>query len=474
MSSKIAITLVDGVRIVVPDSLNLITPYVLLEQQDWFEDEIKFLRGLLQPGQKIIDIGANYGVYSLTMAKTVGNTGRVWAFEPASATARLLAEGIAINGFTHVVLDRSALSSISGTAQLSLYDNSEMNSLVRDNKVKGAVESVPLKTLDECMKQYEWQHIDFMKIDAEGEELNIIKGGARFLDELSPLIQYEIKADDDLHIDLVDSFSAIGYDSYRLVPGLNLLVPFEADSIPDGYLLNLFSCKRDRADQLAAGGFLLVGSNSQSSDHLSAGKDGKELSNLKAYDWHQTIGKMPYGAKFTQLWERTIADGNSSEVLEALSHYGLSRDTAQSPADRFRALEVSFKAFMRICESKPTQLRLASLARVARDYGARSLAVDALQKLGNFILQNGRVDPSEPFLAPGERFDAIPPGDAIGNWVMACALEESERLGSFSSFYSGASARQRIERICSMGYASEEMKRRQNLLQKRFGSSKTR
>lgn len=47
MTSTITLTLVDGVRIVVPDSLDLITPYVLQEQQDWFEDEIKFVRFLL-------------------------------------------------------------------------------------------------------------------------------------------------------------------------------------------------------------------------------------------------------------------------------------------------------------------------------------------------------------------------------------------------------------------------------------------
>jgi predicted methyltransferase len=87
MTSPITLRLHDDVQIVVPNSLNLITPYVLQEQEDWFEDEIKFLRCLLQPGQKIIDIGANYGVYTLSMAKTVGATGKIWSFEPASSTA---------------------------------------------------------------------------------------------------------------------------------------------------------------------------------------------------------------------------------------------------------------------------------------------------------------------------------------------------------------------------------------------------
>jgi hypothetical protein len=62
MPDTIVQTLVDGVRIVVPDSLDLITPYVLREQQDFFEDELPFVRQLLQPGQDVIDIGANYGV----------------------------------------------------------------------------------------------------------------------------------------------------------------------------------------------------------------------------------------------------------------------------------------------------------------------------------------------------------------------------------------------------------------------------
>ena len=141
------LTMVDGVRVVVPDSLDLITPYVLREQQDWFEDEIKFLRRVLQPGEKVIDVGANYGVYALSMALAVGPEGHVWAFEPASSTANLLAEGIAANGFAHVTLERSALSNARGTAQLSLNLNSELNALLHDQPSEGASETVSTRTL---------------------------------------------------------------------------------------------------------------------------------------------------------------------------------------------------------------------------------------------------------------------------------------------------------------------------------------
>jgi FkbM family methyltransferase len=471
MQSTITLILVDGARVVVPDSLDLITPYVLQEQQDWFEDEIKFLRRLLRSGQKVIDIGANYGVYSLSMAQTVGPSGCVWAFEPASDTARLLAEGIAVNGFTQIVLEQSALSSASGTAQLSLNENSELNALVRGAPPTNASETVPVSTLDECLGRYDWRDIAFMKIDAEGEEANILKGGARFFAERSPLVQYEVKAGADWHMELAEQFAAFGYDSYRLVPGLDLLVPFATESAPDGYLLNLFCCKQDRARQLSADGFLLV-----STGHVTTTgperfpKIRERIERGNACNWRHTIAKLPYGAQLAQRWDRTMAAGKSSvEVDEALSLYVLSRDASLSSGERFGALEASFALLKVLCERQSAYLRLASLARVARDYGARSVAVRALQQLCNTILEHKPMDLGEPFLAPAERFDLLPPGASVGDWLLAAALEEFERLASFSSFYTGPTGRQRLEIIRTLGFGSAEMKRRSQLLQNRFG-----
>jgi len=462
--------MVDGVRIVVPDSLSLITPYVLLEQEDWFEDEIKFVRRLLKPGQKVIDIGANYGVYTLSMARAVGPSGRVWTFEPASDTARLLADGIAVNRFAQVVLERSALSSTCGTARLSVNENSELNALIPGHSPSTASETVPVLTLDECMERHGWRDIAFMKIDAEGEEANILRGGKRFFAELSPLVQYEVKAGSDLHMELVQDFADFGYDSYRLVPGLDLLVSFAADTTPDNYLLNLFCCKRDCVERLRAQGFLLASAAGFAATGAERPTDiAGRFNERNGYDWRHAIAKLPYAAQLADRWEQTVAAGNSAEVEGALSFYAISQDSSLSSSERFGALEASFNLLRNLCERQPSHLRLASLARVARDYGARSLAVSALQQLSDAVLQHHRVDVSEPFLAPGKRFDLVPPGEAIGNWVLAAVLEEFERLGSFSSFYTGVSARRRLELIRTLGFGSAEMGRRLRLLQERFG-----
>jgi protein O-GlcNAc transferase len=460
MPDSLTLTLVDGVRLVVPDSLNLITPYVLTEQQDWFEDELRFLRRLLGLRCKVIDIGANYGVYTLCMAKVVGARGCVWAFEPSSSCAAFLGKGIAANGFEHVIVERSAVSRECGTGRLALTDHSELNALIRPQDDAQASESVSVVTLDDCLARYGWRDIDFLKIDAEGEEANIIKGGRRFLAELSPLIQYEVKIAQGFHLELVQDFAMLGYRSYRLVPGLGVLAPFDADSTPDSYLLNLFCCKPSRAAQLTAGGFLVDSEPSSSSAATKTRND---------YPWRQALTRFPYGAQLAIDWENAAETEESRAIEDALACYAASRDDGLAVAERLNVLSASFRILTSVCQRQPDHLRLASLARVAADYGARAVCVNALQQLASAIFQKTPLSLDEPFLAPGERFDSIPPGGTFGNWLLAAVLEQLERLGAYSSFYTGNATRQRLELIRNLGFASPEMDRRLHLVKSCFG-----
>lgn len=109
-------------RLVVPDSLDLITPNVLRKQHDFFEDELLFVREVFQPGQNVIDIGVNNGVYALPMAQEVGPTGHVWALELASSTA----QGVTANGFGRVTLEQKVVSSAPGSAQLAANVHAEL------------------------------------------------------------------------------------------------------------------------------------------------------------------------------------------------------------------------------------------------------------------------------------------------------------------------------------------------------------
>jgi protein O-GlcNAc transferase len=454
-----------GVQVVTPDTLNLVTPYVLYEQRDWFEDEIAFLRRLLQPGQRAIDIGASYGVYTLSIAKAVGPAGAVWAFEPTSSTAAFLAQSIAANHFTQVVLERSALSGECGTAELTIHNSPEFNTLARGEQSGNASETVPVVTLDDCLERYGWENIDLVKIDAEGEEANIIDGGRRFFANSSPLILYEIKATEALHLDLVSKFAALGFDSYRLVPGLDVLVPFDSAGTHDRYLLNLFCCKSDRAAALSDRGLLLTAASLAAYRAENRFNDFAEA-HLHEYSWQDKLAALPYGTVFAHMWESS--SDTSAANSAALACFAVSQDESLDQLERFSALETGLRTLVQLCNGQPASLRFSSVARIAREYGARFIAVDALSTLFEELSKESWVDPNEPFLAPGKRFDAIAPSADLQDWILAAVLEELERVGAFTSFNSGDRSRARLEMIAALGYGSEEMARRLLLVRTRF------
>jgi FkbM family methyltransferase len=466
MTRTATFEITGGARVVVPDSLHSMTPYILYEQHDWFEDEIDFLRRLIKPGQQVIDIGANYGVYTLSLAKLVGPTGAIWAFEPGSTTADYLAQGIAANNFTHVALERSAVSSRTGTAVLSLNDNSELNSLTLTSDTD-KTETVRVVTLDQCLRDYGWRNITLLKIDAEGEEVNIIEGAKKFFAALSPLVLYEIKAGRDFHLDLVRRFADIGYDSYRLIPGLNLLVPFGPNTRPDEYLLNLFCCKEDRAASLANEGFLVDSSPAT----LSA--KARDLANFletkkTKYLWQQALVGLPYVASLLPRWMQATESTDREQITDAMACFAISHDTSLVPHLRFAALERGLSAIREVCRKRPSHLRLLSLARIASSYGSRQEAVTALSQLCARVGHDNPEDFDEPFLAPNKRFDSLNPNDNLRTWLVAGVLEELELLATYSSYFNGDDSRLRLEMIATMGFASPEMQRRLQLIQVRF------
>jgi len=469
MTEKIALKTLTGLQVVVPDSINLITTYVLLEQGDWFEDEIRLVRQLLEPGQTAIDIGANYGLYTLSIAQAVGASGQVWAFEPASTTFALLAESVAANGFAHVVLDRRGLSSSPGCVRLSLNDNAELNEIVRDDAEHPNTESIEISSLDCLMAEYDWPAIDFVKIDAEGEEKNIIAGGKNFFSGNSPLVQYEIRAGKAVHLDLVESFRQIGYASYRLIPGLGILVPFLDKEVVDGFLLNLFCCKPDRAAQLAARGLLVL------PEQLPARSPAHDVPRLLdrwnpdgRHHWRMALGNNNYARPLLSHWEATVARGGSKEIVQALALHAISHDAAVPATDRFIALRESFILLHALCRAKPGYLRLANLARVAIEFGARVEATKVLGRLFDQIVSQRQFDPSEPFLAVTPRFDSVDPGERLGNWAIGSALEAFETAALYSSYYEGQGGRDRLQAIVAHGFASDEMHRRLALVNRRF------
>jgi hypothetical protein len=69
---------------------------------EYSESEVSVFRAFLRPGDTALDIGANIGDLTLPMARIVGPTGRVIAFESHNDTYHVLCASMALNGIEHV------------------------------------------------------------------------------------------------------------------------------------------------------------------------------------------------------------------------------------------------------------------------------------------------------------------------------------------------------------------------------------
>jgi len=279
---------------------------------------------------------------------------------------------------------------------------------------------------------------------------------------------YETRVLGSADMSLVSAFGALGYASYRLVPGLDLLVPFDGGAPHDEYLLNLFCCKPDRAAKLARDGFLVERPLDARQFRKEKGQWFGRAQRMEKYTWRQTLAKLPYGKALAAHWTATVKAGRSKEVEEALCLRALAHDTALLPAERYAGLQASVSLLADICAEQPAYLRRLSLARAALELGARKLGVQCLRQVSQEILDQRRPDPSEPFLAPSLHHDTLPPGNAIAQWICAAALEELERNRSFSSYYTGATSLQPLENVRQLGFASAQTLRCLDLIRQRF------
>jgi FkbM family methyltransferase len=208
--------------------LRSIVTSVLLAEGDWFEAEMEFWRNQLQPGMTVIDVGANVGVYTFSAAQKVGSTGKVVAIEPFSGCVRCLRETQRLNRFDWVTICAGAASDHHGTSYLSLQAASELNEVVAEAGAEGEFEQITCFPLDSLIKTAAINRVDWLKIDAEGHEMQVLAGSERILTEFAPGIIYEnIAGDKGSNTQVAEYLQAKGYRLFRYQPYLQNLIPIE-------------------------------------------------------------------------------------------------------------------------------------------------------------------------------------------------------------------------------------------------------
>lgn len=144
--------------------------------------EINFLKKIIRTGDTVFDIGANIGYYGLIAAKKVGPAGMVYMFEPASATRKILEENIRLNGISNAKISNCAFGDNDGEKEIFLNSQSGLASF--NQTFRGSVigsEIVKCVTLDKFIGEHAIDRIDFLKIDVEGFEPEVLRGGKNFL-----------------------------------------------------------------------------------------------------------------------------------------------------------------------------------------------------------------------------------------------------------------------------------------------------
>jgi FkbM family methyltransferase len=187
-------------------------------------NEFAFMARYLKFGMNAVDIGANEGTYSLFMAKLVGFSGRVLAFEPSTREFARLSENVKLNGFTHLKVFPIGLSDANCFASLRIAEaeHAGLNTLgvfLHVTEELG-VEPISLRQLDSVCAEEGLERLDFLKIDVEGAELKVLRGGRETIKRFTPVIQIEmfegaLRAQNTTGLEVLGLLQDLGYRFYE-------------------------------------------------------------------------------------------------------------------------------------------------------------------------------------------------------------------------------------------------------------------
>ncbi len=187
--------------------------------------ETAALQRLVRPGMHCWDVGANIGYYTCLFASLVGARGRVVAFEPAARTRARLEENVSLNRFGNVRVLPYALGAAPGTARLhyARADLFEGTASMHGGDGQLASEEIEVRTLDALVA--ELGAPDFLKIDVEGAQLELWRGGRRFLSERAPVVMAELRDSKDAAVlrEIEEVVRGCGYRLYAVRKGGRLV-----------------------------------------------------------------------------------------------------------------------------------------------------------------------------------------------------------------------------------------------------------
>jgi len=234
----------DGQLIYVDPQDQQLTPSLIAQGawEVWIED---IIRCIVRPGDKVIEVGANVGYYTLIIGSLIGPTGHLHTFEANPRVAKLLRRTIGSSGASdwitlheNIVADRAGTMTFSSSTQAGgaggIFENGrEFGEDTLLNEVKAV-------RLDDLFPD---QTFDLMRIDAEGSELLILNGALALLDRSKSIklcvewSVYMMTRRGDVAA-LIDRLGSMGFKFWRIDNPHGL----EPSPVPTEEVINLPNC----------------------------------------------------------------------------------------------------------------------------------------------------------------------------------------------------------------------------------------
>ena len=155
---------------------------------EYSEKEAAMFCQIVQPGQVVVEVGANIGTHTVYLAKRVGPTGRVIAYEPQRLVSQVLAANCALNELSNCVIRNAAAGGVAGFLHVPPIDFQKMQNL---GGLALSTESDGEKVAVECIDSLDLPALHFLKVDVEGMEADVLRGAEQTIKRCRPILYME-------------------------------------------------------------------------------------------------------------------------------------------------------------------------------------------------------------------------------------------------------------------------------------------
>lgn len=176
----------------------------IISKHTFFEiNLLRFISKFIDPNRTLLDIGGNIGNHSIYFSKILG-VKTVISFEPQKTMQEIFERNMELNGIQNVILNRFPLSDTSRKLSIKRFDQNNFGGTQFTPDYSGKYEARSLDSL-------ELKDVQFVKMDVEEHELNVLKGGEKLFTEQKPILWIEIHKDSPTRNEVLGILQKYGY-----------------------------------------------------------------------------------------------------------------------------------------------------------------------------------------------------------------------------------------------------------------------